>query len=124
MDYTSMDNIDDDWESFLQNDCIEDDIIDSMGNEELNSKENVDKSILTDVRVIPKCSSLYISTKTKISYLNINNIDIKTIFWKIPVLKYSSPKNGVIKKQIKYSSTCKEEVDYITEQLKDTGCYE
>ena len=36
MDYTSMDNIDDDWESFLQNNCIEDDIIDSMGNEELN----------------------------------------------------------------------------------------
>lgn len=124
MDYTSMDNIDDDWESFLQNNCIEDDIIDSMGNEELNSKENLEKSILTDVRVIPKCSSLYISTKTKISYLNINNIDIKTIFWKIPVLKYSSPKNGVIKKQIKYSSTCKEEVDYITEQLKDTVCYE
>ena len=50
--------------------------------------------------------------------------NIKNVFWNIPVLDYSTPKNGVIKKQIKYSSTCKEEVDYITEQLKDTVCYE
>ena len=119
-----MDNIDDDWESFLQHDGIEDETNDSVCNKKIYSKENVEKSPLTDVRVIPKCSSLYISTKTKISYLNINNIDIKTIFWKIPVMKYSAPKNGVIKKQIKYSSTCKEEVDYITEQLKDIVCYE
>jgi len=111
-----MDNIDDDWESFLQNDY------------ELEIENVVEKvpniSGRIDGNNIPKCSDIYISTKTKISYLNKNNINIKDIFWKIPILNYSIPKNGVIKKQIKYSSTSAEEVQYIEDQLKDISCYE
>jgi hypothetical protein len=111
-----MDNIDDDWESFLQNDY------------ELEMENVVEKvpniSGIIDGNNIPKCSDIYISTKTKISYLNKNNINIKDIFWKIPILNYSIPKNGVIKKQIKYSSTSPEEVQYIEDQLKDISCYE
>jgi hypothetical protein len=118
-----MDNIDDDWESFLQNDCeLEIDI--PVENISTVNKNNLIDSQMIDVNNIPKCSDIYISTKTKISYLNKNDINIKDIFWKIPILNYSIPKNGVIKKQIKYSSTSSDEVQYIEEQLKDVTCYE
>jgi hypothetical protein len=30
------------------------------------------------------CESLYISTQTKIFFLNVNILDVDTIFWKIP----------------------------------------
>ena len=118
-----MDNIDDDWESFLQNDC-ELDMETPVENISNVNKKNLIDSQMIDVNNIPKCSDIYISTKTKISYLNKNDINIKDIFWKIPILNYSIPKNGVIKKQIKYSSTSPDEVQYIEEQLKDVTCYE
>ena len=34
---------------------------------------------------IPKCSSLYISTTTKISYFD-KSIDLFNVFWKIPII--------------------------------------
>jgi len=117
-----MENIDDEWESFLQ-----------------NNGELVDNNIETTIRIcdknpqilqsidvtnIPKCSPIYISTKTKICYLNINQINIKTIFWKIPIIDYATPKQGIIKKQIKYSSTCKDDVEYISKQLENVKYYE
>ena len=117
-----MENIDDEWESFLQ-----------------NNGELVDNNIETTIRIcdkssqilqssdvtnIPKCSPIYISTKTKICYLNINQIDIKTIFWKIPIIDYATPQQGIIKKQIKYSSTCKDDVEYISKQLENVKYYE
>lgn len=118
-----METIDDDWENFLHNDYDSDIDID----EELIQR-NLEKvsinSQLTDVNNIPKGSNLYISTKTKIAYLNKNDIDIKTVFWQLPILDYITPKNGIIKKQIKYSSTCKSEIDFIEEQLKSVKCYE
>lgn len=118
-----MNNIDDDWESFLQNDC-ELDMDNPVENiSTFNKKDLIDSQMLNENN-IPKCSDIYISTKTKISYLNKNDINIKDIFWKIPILNYSIPKNGVIKKQIKYSSTFPHEVQYIEEQLKDVTCYE
>ena len=120
-----MVDIDDDWESFLHNDDDDDDDMeDSNESLSLNNGKFLENNQSSDVRNIPKCSSLYISTKTKISYLNMNNIDIKDIFWKVPVLKYYTPRNGVIKKQVKYSSSSKDEVDFISEQLKDIVCYE
>ena len=32
------------------------------------------------------CSDIYISTKTKIAYLNVNNIDLTSTFWNIPII--------------------------------------
>lgn len=114
-----MVNIDDDWESFLQNDCDDDEIIE----ENINILEdiNTDNGIIKTFN-IPKCSDLYISTKTKISYLN-KSINIKEIFWKIPILNYSSPKNGIIKKQIKMSSSSPEELEEMLEDLKNVSSY-
>ena len=77
---------------------------------------------------VPVCSPIYISTKTKISYLN-NEIDIKKVFWDIPIMPYSSQTKGIVKKQIKFSSITKEELDEIeahvqTEVEKKTGFVE
>ena len=82
---------------------------------------------------IPKCSLLNISTKTKISYLNYP-IDLKKVFWAIPLTKYHDPSVGIIKKQMKFNSTTPEEVteiinekskyslvdDYIISQMNST----
>ena len=65
----------------------------------------------------PKCSDIYISTKTKIAYLN-SEIDLYKLFWLIPVIDYENPIEGVIKKQIKISSTCKEEVTKLEKKIK------
>jgi hypothetical protein len=119
-----MVDIEDDWETFLQQGEYENDTCDSVNDESLFIENKEENPQLNDVKNIPKCTSLYISTKTKISYLNKTNIDIKSIFWEVPVIKYYTPTNGVIKKQIKYSSSTKEEVDYISEKIKDIACYE
>jgi TATA-box binding protein (TBP) (component of TFIID and TFIIIB) len=65
----------------------------------------------------PKCTPLYVSTKTKISYLS-KPIDIHDVFWKIPVLKYAVPKEGAIKKQMKFSTTDPAELAVIHDRLK------
>ena len=68
---------------------------------------------------VPKCSSLYISTKTIISYLNVKSIDIQDIFWKLPILNYSELCNGVIKKQIKFSTIDKEQSEIIDKYIEN-----
>ncbi len=65
----------------------------------------------------PKCTPLYVSTKTKISYLSAP-IDIHAVFWNIPVLKYAVPQEGAIKKQMKFSTTNPDDVAAIQERLK------
>ena len=70
----------------------------------------------------PVCSDIYISTKTKISYLN-TPVDIKKVFWSIPISPYSTPKECVIKKQIKVSTTDPNELKEIKELLKNEKYY-
>lgn len=82
---------DQEWEHFLE------------GNTLFDLDKNVKKKSF-----IPKVSDLYISTQTKIVYLN-SAIDLNDIFWKIPIIPYQNPKNGVIKKQIKINCDTKEE---------------
>ena len=93
-------NIDDAWESFLSNDYTSDN----------NNKKNHE--------VRPPCSELYISTKTKISYLN-QEIDLHKLFWKIPIIKYHEPKEGILKKQMKVSCLTKEEAENINNKMKE-----
>lgn len=64
----------------------------------------------------PKSSDIYISTKTKISYLN-QAIDLNNVFWKIPIIPYHIPEIGVIKKQMKFNSSSQEELDDIRTKL-------
>jgi hypothetical protein len=71
----------------------------------------------------PICSNIYISTKTKISYLN-EPIDIKKVFWSIPISPYSTPNECIIKKQIKVSTTDPKELQEIKELLKNEKYYQ
>jgi hypothetical protein len=67
---------------------------------------------------------IYISTKTKIAYLN-RAVNIYDIFWKIPVQHYYTRREGVLKKQIKFQTTDPAVVASIKEKLEQQPrCYE
>lgn len=140
-------NINDEWENFKNckqdnndaynndDDSINDDFNDNDYNAESNNnnfnnnsnncenKEKTDDFIEKNKELIPKASNIYVSTKTKIAYLN-KFVDLKTIFWLIPVIPYALPVNGVIKKQIKLNSICVEELNLIKEKLTRETYYE
>jgi len=69
--------------------------------------------------VIPKCSDIYISTQTKIAYLN-SPIKLYDIFWKVSVLDYYKQEEGVIKKSVKINCNSVEEAKILDEKIKST----
>lgn len=95
-----MANLDNEWENFLTSNYD----IDKLIEDNVSQKKN-------NIH-IPKCGDIYISTKTKIAYLN-TTVDIAKIFWQLPILKYHIPKNGIIKKQMKFTSFTKEDKENI-----------
>ena len=115
--------IDDEWEQFITNNSI-----DTTCND--NNSKSIDypkfnESILDskshDIDA-PEASEIYISTKSKIAYLT-EPVDLK-LFWDIPVISYSTPSDGVIKKQIKINSTSIEELNTIQQKLTKELYYE
>lgn len=114
--------IDDEWEKFLNNDYLSD--TDESNCIEDNNNEISEHFIFDEeLSEPPKPSEIYISTKTKICYLN-SDINLIDLFWKIPIISYSFPKNGVVKKQMKFNSFNKEDVDDIYQKLKDVSYYD
>jgi hypothetical protein len=116
-----MDSIDDEWDKFISS-SYNDDYSDNIEELSTVSDENIsftvsDRTDSNNNEEIPKATEIYISTKSKIAYLN-RAVDLKEIFWNIPIVPYAMPKNGVIKKQIKFNSTTQEELDVIQENLK------
>jgi hypothetical protein len=124
-------NIDQEWENFISSDYNNDDISsDEEEYSQLNQflkngdEEFVSANLIMDMDIVaPKATDIYISTKTKIAYLN-NTIDLKSIFWSVPVISYSTPINGVIKKQMKFNSTTKEELEFIQDKIKNETYFE
>lgn len=126
-------NVDDEWLAFLEdgidspilssplplNNNLKKDNVDLEENSSLIDSERYNKN---DDNLISKMSQnvkqtvipseLYISTKTKIVYLN-KSVDLYNIFWKIPVMHYGTRSNGVIKKQIKLQSLSQIELNKI-----------
>ena len=98
-------DIDNEWDNFMDDTVIEPDKISIVRNSEA-----------------PIATDIYISTKSMIAHLN-QEIDLK-IFWDIPVIPYSTPTNGIIKKQIKYNSQTPEELSMIQEYIKKELYYE
>ena len=97
-----MEDIDKEWEHFMSS-SSSDDINNSDDENEFveiiqqTAEEFISANLSADLNSdAPKASSIYISTKTKIAYLNMP-IDLRTIFWKVPVIPYSTPKIGIIK---------------------------
>lgn len=98
-------DIDQEWKNFL-NDS------DKFENEISNDTAEQHSNI--------KCSKLYISTKTKIAFLN-TQVDVNKIFWKLPIINYYEAKTGIIKKQMKNTCFSKEECNFVDELVKIEG---
>ena len=118
--------IDAEWENFMSNDY--NDISSDDDELDINVKNTNEEFIAPDLSYdfsseSPKASDIYISTKTKIAYLN-NLIDLKEIFWQIPIIQYARPCNGIIKKQMKFNSNTQEDLLFIQEKLKDEAYFE
>lgn len=95
-----MIDIDDAWDNFIEDGEI---------NTELSNLENVDT-------FIPKVTDIYISTKTKIAYLN-TPINLDEVFWKIKLIDYFNPQCGVVKKQMKFNFLDKNHLAEIQEKV-------
>ena len=93
---------DQEWENFLKDDTLQE------------SKDEIKETVTS---FIPKVTPIYISTQTKIGYLN-RAIDLREVFWKLPVLNYQTMQSGIIKKQIKISCETKEESNVLNEKIK------
>ena len=101
-------SIDDEWLNFQENGVYE----------KLNKTYQEDEG-----RKHPKCSDIYISTKTKIGYFS-KPIEIHDLFWKIPVIPYQKNECGIIKKQIKISTTDESKITEINKCLSNITNYE
>jgi TATA-box binding protein (TBP) (component of TFIID and TFIIIB) len=115
-------DIDKEWENFISSNYDDDDI--SCDGEEVNEilqqtpEEFISANLSADINSeAPKSSNIYISTKTKIAYLNIP-IDLKLLFWQVPVIPYAKPCNGIIKKQMKFNSNSREELKNVHDKLQ------
>jgi hypothetical protein len=122
-----MTNIDDDWELFKRNmhtgDATEsfDLLVDVSASSSTMDVGAASTWVPPFQGAVPVCSPIYISTTTKIAHLN-KEIDIKRVFWNIPVIRYVDPVEGVIKKQIKFSTTHKHEYEEIMERIRGEKC--
>jgi hypothetical protein len=67
---------------------------------ENDESTTVPTTVTGTVDAPPTCEELVISTKTKCLYLN-SPIPIYEVFWRVPVVPYWRPEEGVIKKQTK-----------------------
>ena len=119
-------SIDNEWENFLSgydnDDVLDDEDIDNKN--DINKNFEINDSLILSAIVLnkieqPKSCDIYISTKTKIAYLN-QCIELNKIFWEIPIIPYYLPKSGVIKKQMKCNSMHYSEFEFIQNKLNET----
>lgn len=102
-----MDSLQEEWNNFINNDI-------SLDKNIVNNRDTSHKEIT--------CSDIYISTKTKIAFLN-QPIDLYNVFWKLPVIDYHIPQEGIIKKQMKFTTLNKEYTEKIDELVKKEKNY-
>ena len=121
-------DIDKEWENFISSNNDDDDI--SSDGEEVTeilqqtAEEFISANLSADMdSEAPKSTNIYISTKTKIAYLN-TPIDLKLLFWQVPVIPYAKPCNGVVKKQMKFNTSTPEELKFIQDKLQHETYFE
>ena len=107
-------NLENEWLNFCDNITNNDNIL----NNRTNNKNNVKNNNSSYKNFTPKCSELYISTQTKIAYLN-QTIDLLEIFWKIQILPYYIMKEGVLKKSIKINNDNEDAVKKLEKIIKN-----
>jgi len=119
-------NIDEEWTHFLSNKSDDDNSDCENGypvneymnhcHKQLKTNGSSDSKSEFQPGTAPISTPIYISTKSKIAYLQ-DPVDLN-IFWDIPVISYGTPRDGVIKKQIKFNSKTCEELNIIQQKLQ------
>ena len=83
-------DVDEEWEAFMCN-GNDDTLLNTRDNQSENNFVR-DHDELDHVNIdAPVPGDLYISTKSKIAYLN-SPITLNDVFWKLPVIKYTTVK--------------------------------
>ena len=126
MTTTALNKIDDEWQNFISSKYNNDD--DEASEDLIEEEGEVESIVSADIakglqQEAPRATDIYISTKSKIAYLN-QPIDLKTLFWGIKVMPYSTPAKGVIKKQMKFNSLTQEELDEVQSNLTTETHYD
>ena len=120
----NLQTLEDEWENFMLDDNkFEDETQNTIKMD--YSSDDSNEIISADVNgtlTLPKSGDIYISTKSKISYLN-TAINLNQVFWGIPIIPYSHATEGVIKKQMKFNSFSQEELDEIKTHLQNENYY-
>lgn len=107
----STNSVDDEWMAFLNNGST------------FEPEEDLTKpTTINFEKGMPKCDELYISTKTKVLFLN-QAIDIHHAFWNIPIIEYWKPISGVVKKQMKIVSKTPEKYEEYAKHLESISYY-
>lgn len=107
-------DLNNEWELFMENPEME--LHTNTSSQHQNIENN--GSIVSHKTEV-KCSPLFISTKTKIAHFPMNGLlNIHDLFWKIPIISYHEPKEGIIKKQIKITTLHDTELNKIKERLE------
>ena len=101
-----MSDLDLEWENYLKGSEV--------------SAPKIDLKIAEGER--PTCTELYISTKTKVLFLD-REIDMNHVFWRIPITDYWKAEECVIKKQMKIVSKSREEFEQYQSQLEGLTYY-
>ena len=127
-------SVDDEWACFLNNEILNKNKSSRKSNASIINTNNINTGIEKDcvdktdglnnivLNEVPICEDLYISTKTKVLFLN-QPIDIHKVFWNIPITEYWIPKAGVVKKQIKIVSKNSEEFNEYQKKLQGINYY-
>jgi hypothetical protein len=126
---TTNNNLDDEWEKFMTTNDYHDnatemelDIADEDNINGIEHYKKMDSTCNLDMEA-PQSNNIRISTKSKISFLD-SEFNLSDIFWKLPIIPYYLPQDGIIKKQMKFNSSTKEEVDEINNLLKKENYYD
>jgi hypothetical protein len=93
-------------------------------NENSNSKPTASEcDIPAENYIRNECEALYISTQTKIFYLNVQSLNVDHIFWNLPIIEYGVPKMGIIKKQMRMIFKTPEEYELYATRIKSIPYY-
>ena len=98
------------WDDFCANEIV--------GQTEVaNVAEELARNYSSNLEA-PECSPIYISTKTKIAYLN-SKIPLEEMFWAIPVLKsYALQEEGIVKKEMKFKTVTKAALEELIKRVE------
>lgn len=116
-------SLDDEWMYFMSStSSSSDDELEEIVDNNYRTESNI-KSIQQLTPHLNSSTELYISTKSKIAYLN-QPINLVKAFWGVNIIPYALPINGVIKKQMKFNSDTIEDVNILKENLKNENYIE